>query len=494
MQVKNINKISIKGNLILNFLRVFSTAFITVFTMPYINRILGAGYVGKVEYVYIILYYFILFSSLGIPLYGIREVSKCREDDKKLNSLVVELMAILFVTTIISYLILFGFIIFIPFFEPYKNLIFIMSGMVFLNNIGAEWYFQGIENQKFITVRNIAVKLIVFALFFILIKEQKDYKIYAFLVVMLWSGANIIGFIYIINRILQYKVSFKDLDIKRHYKPVVTIFVTTVSTSIYLQLANFFIGSISGDKYVAYYLTANSLVRSVIIFISVVGSVMLPRLSYLFINDKEKYKMFIGKTFSLMMLVAVPCTVYFFIFSDNIILLMGGEKFLEASITLKILSPLCIIVGFAYFFGLLILYPQGKEKVYTLATVVSALFSIIGYLFVIRYYQHNGAAAVVVLSELMAALYMGYYISKHKIVENYFEKNFIRVIFINIFLFILFFFLKNTVVLLEFYSWVIVSVVFCFLYGALLLIFKEKNTLDIYSNILNRIHINNKRG
>uniref|UniRef100_A0AAU6WNT2 Oligosaccharide flippase family protein n=1 Tax=Chryseobacterium endophyticum TaxID=1854762 RepID=A0AAU6WNT2_9FLAO len=163
--MKNINKISIKGNLILNFLRVFSTAFITVFTMPYINRILGAGYVGKVEYVYIILYYFILFSSLGIPLYGIREVSKCREDDKKLNSLVVELMAILFVTTIISYLILFGFIIFIPFFEPYKNLIFIMSGMVFLNNIGAEWYFQGIENQKFITVRNIAVKLIVFALF-----------------------------------------------------------------------------------------------------------------------------------------------------------------------------------------------------------------------------------------------------------------------------------------------------------------------------------------
>jgi O-antigen/teichoic acid export membrane protein len=74
--------------------------------MPYINRTLGAGYVGKVEYVYVILFYFILFSGLGIPTYGIREVSKCREDEKKLCNLVLELLMILFITTIISYLIL----------------------------------------------------------------------------------------------------------------------------------------------------------------------------------------------------------------------------------------------------------------------------------------------------------------------------------------------------------------------------------------------------
>lgn len=487
MQVKSVHKISIKSNLILNFLRVFSTAFITIFTMPHINRVLGADYVGKVEYVYIILYYFILFSSLGIPLYGIREVSKCRDDQKKLYNLVAELMIILFATTAIAYIILFGVIIHIPFFESYKNLILIMSGMVLLNNIGAEWFFQGIENQKFITIRNVIVKLIVFGLFFLLIKEQKDYELYAFLVVMLWSGANIIGFIFIGNKIFQNKFSFKELNIKRHYIPVLTVFVTTVSVSVYLQLANFFIGSIAGDKYVAYYLTANSLIRSVITFISVLGSVMLPRLSYLYINDKEKYGIYLKKTFSLMMLLAIPCSVYFFIFSDNIIVLMGGEEFLDASLTMKILSPLCIVVSFAYFFGLLVLYPQGKEKVYTRATLISALLSIIGYLIVIKYFQQNGAAAIVVFSELLAVVYMGVYINKHKVVENYLEKNFMKVVFINLFLLIVFYIINQLLVLRDFYLWVIISIVFGLIYGILLLLCKEKNSLEIYKNIFEKL-------
>lgn len=493
MKVKHINKISIKGNLILNFLRVFSTAFITIFTMPYINRILGADSVGKIEYVFTILYYFILFSSLGIPIYGIREVSKNREDPKKLYNLVLELMIILFGTTIIAYIILFGIVIYVPFFEPYKNLIYIMSAMILLNNISAEWYFQGIENQKFITVRNIIVKLIVFGLIFLLIKNHSDAYIYAFLVVMLWFGANIVGFIFILDKLLKQKFVFKDLNIKKHYKPMLTVFVTTVSMSIYLQLANFFIGTISGDKYVGYYLTANSLVRSVITFISVLGSVMLPRLSYLFENDKDKYKSYLQKTFSFMMLLAIPCTIYFFLFSDNIILFMGGEKFMPASLTMKILSPLCIVVSFAYFFGLLILYPQGLEKIYTKATIISALFSIVLYLFLIKHFQQNGAAAVVVISEILAVIYMGYYIRENKIAENYLEKNFLKVIIINAFLFLLFYFTKDFFQLKDFYIWIGVSIVFFAIYGILLLVSKEKNALEAYALVIEKLGFGNKK-
>lgn len=471
----------------LNLLRVFSTAFITFFTMPYINRVLGASYVGKVEFVYIILYYFILFSSLGIPLYGIREVSRCREDEKKLYNLVMELMIILFITTIISYLILFGIIIHIPFFESYKKLIYIMSGMILLNNISAEWYFQGIENQKFITVRNVIVKLIVFGLFFLLIKQESDYELYAFLVVMLWFGANIIGFLFISKKLYYHQFSLKNINLTRHYKPILAIFVTTVSLSVYLELPKFFIGSIAGDQYVGYYLTANSLVRSVVILISVVGSVMLPRLSYLFINDKIKYEVYLKKTVGLMMLIAIPCTVYFFIFSDNIILLMGGESFMDASLTMKILSPLCILVSFAYFFGVLILYPQGKEKIYTKATVISALISIISFIFVIRHYQHNGAAAVVILSEFFAVIYMGYFIKKYKITEDYFEKDFIKVIIINLFLLIVFYFFKIFFIFQNFYLWIYSSLAFGLVYVILLLIFREKNSIEIYRNIENKL-------
>ncbi|WP_426279031.1 flippase [Chryseobacterium sp. S-02] len=490
-------KISIKTNFLLNLARVLSTALITIFTMPYINRVLGAEYVGKIEYVFIIIYYFILFSALGIPIYGIREVSKCRDDPKKLYMLVLELMIILLITTIISYLIIFGVLIYIPFFIPYKTLIFILCGMIFLNSIGAEWYFQGLENQKFITIRNLIIKIIVFILLFLLIKKQSDYEKYAFLLVVLWYGANIVGFIFVGKKIYynRHLISLKEVNLKRHYKPVLTVFITTVSLSIYLQLANFFIGTIAGDKYVGYYTTANALIRNVITFISVIGSVMLPRLSYLYVNDKIKYDEYLKKTFHFMMIMAVPCTVYFFIFSQNIILLMGGKQFLEATLTMKILSPLCVVVSFAYFFGLLVLYPQGLERIYTKATVVSAFFSIIAYFFVIKKFQHNGAAIIVVVSEFLSIFYMAYYIVKNKIIVNYLDVDFMKILFINIFIGIIIYILNDFLIPQNLVTWAILTAAFGLLYGILLIILKEKNTLEIYYQIcdkLNKIKIKNE--
>ena len=65
---------SVKTNYILNIIRAVTFALITIITMPYINKILGPVNVGKVEYVNTIINYFVLFSALGIPMYGIREV------------------------------------------------------------------------------------------------------------------------------------------------------------------------------------------------------------------------------------------------------------------------------------------------------------------------------------------------------------------------------------------------------------------------------------
>ena len=54
---------SIKINYLLNIFRVFCSALIIIATMPYINKVLGAENIGKVEYVNAIINYFLLFSS-----------------------------------------------------------------------------------------------------------------------------------------------------------------------------------------------------------------------------------------------------------------------------------------------------------------------------------------------------------------------------------------------------------------------------------------------
>ena len=71
---------SLQANYLLNLLRVFSIAVISIFTIPHVSRVLGPENLGKVEYIFTIINYFVLLSGLGIPMYGIREISKCRND------------------------------------------------------------------------------------------------------------------------------------------------------------------------------------------------------------------------------------------------------------------------------------------------------------------------------------------------------------------------------------------------------------------------------
>lgn len=94
---------SIKLNFILNTIRLCMGAFLLI-TTPYISRILGAQNLGKVDYATSIINYFILFTALGIPAYGIREIARIRDSIFERTKLVLELGIILFVNTVIGFL------------------------------------------------------------------------------------------------------------------------------------------------------------------------------------------------------------------------------------------------------------------------------------------------------------------------------------------------------------------------------------------------------
>ncbi len=438
----NIRSRSIKTNYILSVLRIASIAVIGIFTIPHVSRVLGPENLGKVEYIYTILNYFVLFSGLGIPMYGIREISKCRDNSRERNILVLELYLILFITTIISYVGIISMYQF-SYFAEYRDLILVMCCMVFLSNIGAEWYFQGTENQLFITVRNVVLRLISFGLIIYFINVSSDYKIYAFLLVLATFGANILNFVIIIKEVLKEKIKRSEIDIRRHLKPILTIFIATISVNIYLQLDNLLIGSISGDKYVGYYAIANKLIRFVISFITIIGAVLLPRVSYLFLNDKQRYQDYVYKSFNILALMSIPFTVFFLVFANQIVFYMGGKDFSASILTMKLLSPLCFIVSMAYYMGFIILYPQNKERVYTVATIISAIFSLGVNYFAISYYQQNGAAVIAVISELLAIGIMYYYLRKEKLMENMFDKNIFKIALAGFAMFVFSFFTQN---------------------------------------------------
>ena len=60
-------------------------------TIPYLSRILLSDGLGLVNYSRSIVSWFLIFASLGIPRYGVREIAKIKDNRNKLNKTFTEL-------------------------------------------------------------------------------------------------------------------------------------------------------------------------------------------------------------------------------------------------------------------------------------------------------------------------------------------------------------------------------------------------------------------
>ena len=100
---------SIKYNFIFNLMRNLSSILFPMITLPYLSRVLQPEGIGKINFADQFVAYFVILASLGIPLYGTREIAKVRDDREKLNEVFNEIFIINIVTSIIAYSLFFIF-------------------------------------------------------------------------------------------------------------------------------------------------------------------------------------------------------------------------------------------------------------------------------------------------------------------------------------------------------------------------------------------------
>lgn len=399
---------SVKINFILNTTRMLLGMIFVLLTTPYVTRVLGAESLGKVEYINSVITYFLLFTALGIPSYGVREVAKYRENKVKLLKIIFELGIILLITTIIGYIILLLFLYKTELLQL-KNLVLIMSINLIFTNMGFEWFYQGIENQIYITTRYIIVRIICLILIFFLIKNSNDYLKYGFILVLINSGSNILNFINLRKYISFKEIKFKELEIIKHIKPILVIFTASVATNIYLQLDIIMIGNLNKSA-VALYNIPNKIIKIILAIVMGLGVVLLPRISEAYQKEaKENYKKYLNYSLNYILMISLPALCGVALLSKNIILIMAGEKFLSSVNTMNILAVIIFIVGIAYFLGYQLLYPRGLERYYTYSVITAAVVNFIFNCIMIPKYLQSGAAMGTVIAESIGVIMMLYF-------------------------------------------------------------------------------------
>ena len=415
-------KNSLKKNFGLNLIKILTNLFFPLITFPYISRILLPEGIGRITYVQSINNYFLLFINLGIPLYGIREIAKVRNNKLEKSKVFSEIFFLNIITTIL------GVIVYICFYnlniiKNDKEIFLIFSMVLLFNFLSVDWFFQGIEDYKYITVRTVIVKILSTLSLFIFVKKSSDIYIYSIIVVFSLVGSN---FFNIVRALKLVQLKLKGLNIKRHLKGIFIIFSMNLAISIYTNLDSVMLGSYGSKYSLGIYSAASKIIALVMGIVTSLGAVLLPRISNYIEEKKEKdIKQILEKTFSFLLFLIIPSIIGIYFTANEIILLFAGEEYLEATTTLKILSLIILFIGFSNFIGMQILYPRGEEKKVFYSVLVGAIINFSLNLYLIPRYYQNGAAFATCVAEftvVVIQIFLGYkYLKFQKFNYNNFK-------------------------------------------------------------------------
>lgn len=392
-------KQSIKKNFLYNIILKLSNILFPIITFPYIARILSPDGIGRINFSIAFIQYFILVAQFGIPTYGIRECSKHRDDRKKLSKTVQEILIINLVMILLAYILL--IIVFNVYnsLDNYKLLILIFSINIFGTSMGIEWFFQSIEEFKYITTRSVSIKLISVLSIFMLVKSSEDIYVYALISTLSGLLSFGINFLYA-NKYVDLFTLYTEYDFRRHVKPIFILFMMTISVSVYLNLDKVMLGFIVGDSYVGYYTIANKMIRIIVSIVTALGAVLLPRISYIITTgDNKEVRRILRKSLDFILMICVPAIAGIWVIAEPLIIVFAGSEYNLSIDTLQILSPLILIIAISNLIGIQVLVAYNKEKVTLTATVIGAIVNAILNYKLIPIYYHNGAAISSVIAE-----------------------------------------------------------------------------------------------
>lgn len=367
---------SLKKNSILNVIKTLSGIIFPLITFPYISRVLLPTNVGKVNFGSSFISYFSMIASLGITTYAIRECSAVSNDKEKLGKKSSEIFSINVCTTIVAYLLLAIALMTFRKLDVYRTLIIIQSTSILFTTLGTDWLNTAMEDFKYITIRTVLFQVLSLILMFIFVREETDYLKYAAISVFSASGANIANIFY---RKRFCKVTFTfDMQWKRHFKPILLLFVMILAQTIFSSADVTMLGIMRSDYEVGIYSTAHKIENIISQVVSSLAWVVMPRMSaYYAEKNYGKINELLRKTLELLMLIGVPAVAGTCMLSKEIVTIVGGDNFIEASLPLTIL-----IFSFAFsliggsFLGNMVLLPSGNEKTYMIICCITAVINV----------------------------------------------------------------------------------------------------------------------
>lgn len=389
-------KRSVTENIFFNMLYQVLVTVLPILTTPYVARTLGLHSNGIHSFTESIVTYFTVFGAVGTGLYGIRKVAYVRDDEEELAKVTKEVFSLRI------FLMLVSLSIFVPLLcinNSYASIYRIYAIYIVANGLDITWFYQGVEDFKKVTLRNLFVKFLFVVSLFLFIKEPNDLPWYVFLTVISSLLGNLIMVFYLPQYVNLRKGKVKNPFI--HFKPSLFLFLPQAMNYVYVLIDRSMLGWMTTTDNVGLYDQAQRIVRMITAILQSVGYVMMARVANLKTsNEKDKIIEYARKSVNFNLFIAFPALFGILGVADDFIPFFLGAEYVGAAPILEILSVLVFLTSMNSLMGIQLLIPLGKERAYTIATTGGATVSVLGNLLLIPILGVYGSAIACIVAEL----------------------------------------------------------------------------------------------
>lgn len=396
---------SVRKNATLNIIKQICTIVFPLITFPYATRILHTENYGMFTFASSIISYFTLIAALGINNYAVREGARIRDNKAELGDFVKRVFTINVISTLIAYVLLILLMFFWRTLDPYRDLLFVLSAAIVFTTIGTDWINVIFEDYAYITKRYIVCQGIAIIFLFILVHNQDDVVWYALISVLGSVLANIANFFYIRRKYgIKLGLSF-SAGTWKHLAPILVLFANAVAVTVYIHSDTTILGVLKDDYAVGIYGVASRIYIMVKQVANAAIYVVIPRVASLISYGKDdEIKKIYKYTLGNVLLVLIPALVGLASLSEQIVLLIAGNDYVEASQPLIILSFSLIFASAACLYINGILIPYRKERGALLLTVISACINIGLNFVLIPLFSFNAAALTTLIAEMFMCI------------------------------------------------------------------------------------------
>lgn len=395
--------------LIQNFISLSSLQMVTMLlpliTLPYVLRVLGYEKFGIIALAASLIAYFQSVVDYSFKVTAVRDIAIHRNDSHQINIIYSRVMTVKAIFLALAF-ILIALIVYLypPFFEEKRLFLYTALSLIGFA-LFPEWFFQGVEQMKYITFINVTIRVLFTVSIFIFIKEESDYVLYPLLtsVGILISG--IVGQVFLHRKFNVKFIVLTFNQVKNTIFKNFPIFVNQFMPNLYNTTTSFLLGVLISTEMLGIYTAIIRIIDICIMLLNIVSRVFFPLIN----RAKDTFLIYKSLMFTL---VVIGLTV---LFLSHQLIFWYLELNNPIALPILIITGLSILGFVAYdIYGLNYFIVHRQDKLVMKNTIFCSIVGLIVAIPLITLYGAIGAALTLLTGRLLMGGTLMYKYMRHK--------------------------------------------------------------------------------